>query len=222
MKKLIGPIAAQVLTVLPGFERKGSLLYSDSGNGLLHGIAFESSDGPKGSFFTWIFCQPLYVPATCLFFTFGHRIGGGRKWIPTRNENDSLIAGVRMAIVDEAPPFFSRVSTPSAFASYIAGTIDAPFNPHVAQARVYSHIIAGDFSSAVAEMTKLEDMLRRIFEPDSWVSDMLREVARFARVFREDRDAARNLLIDSANETRRALGIPVRRPEQGGDQRHSR
>src|SRR4051794_12366566 len=65
-----------LLPVLPKFAVRGSLVYRQPVGDLLYALSFETSSFTSSRIFVEAFVQPLFVPADCLWFTFGDRLGG--------------------------------------------------------------------------------------------------------------------------------------------------
>ncbi len=76
---------------LPGFGIQGHLVYYEQVEYLLRGFYFESSAFCADDFNIYVFVQPLFIPLTNLWFSFGHRLGelsskGIAKWWSISND----------------------------------------------------------------------------------------------------------------------------------------
>lgn len=148
---------------LPGFRVRRSLLYAWPFTTLLRGYYFESS-AQAATFYVWGFVQPLYIPTDYLYFTFGRRLeelGGGQLRRTLTPENmETVRREVLLAIEMQGKPFLSFFNDTQDLARAAARERGSPGefldcdpkDPHVAEARAYSWILADELDKALADL----------------------------------------------------------------------
>ena len=143
----------KLLTVLPGFTVKGSLVFVPPAQTILRGISFEGSSFDKTSFYVNFFVMPLCVPTEHLYFNFGDRVrhkGGGDRW---DKETPSLVDELCDALQRKALPFLSRAKSLIDFAKMASSL--SPSNPHTPRAIGFALARAGRYPEAVPVLDQL-------------------------------------------------------------------
>jgi hypothetical protein len=200
-----------IQATLPGFGRKGALLFDKDVDPLLRGIFIDSSRDPK-RLYVQVFVQPLYLPGSTFLFNMGWRLGG-RAWIiDDHTVSDDLVA----AISSQALPFLSSVKTPLDLAGAVIRT---PFlaqtspegqaptrinDPVCVRMRLYSLIYAEKSADAFAEFEKLKNLLTLQFE---WENAILQEAASILELSSHYPDQAVRKMEEWKIETMRILRL---------------
>ncbi len=192
-----------LLPDLPGYEVKGHLLYDRNYIYLLPGIYFESSSFNKERFTIDIFVQPLYIPATGLWWTFGNRLGmlakGRDVWWEYREENErTIMQEIGADIHRVGIPFLETRKTLKDFIAQYRNKVDFAGDTYVIETVAYGCILLGEYQKAEKIlgrfMIELDREIKR--KPEiSWLIDVQKRAKTILQHLQEKApDAARQQL----------------------------
>jgi hypothetical protein len=138
----------------PGLATKGSLCFFAPINDTLRGFQFEPSAFNQKDFYVTIFFLPLFVPLKSLHVTFGHRIGGGKRWNSGQVDLEPALARE----MREELPFLTGLNTPEDVARTLEPMTELP-NPNCLEAFSYALIKSGQIGPAAKALTSLLNSL---------------------------------------------------------------
>jgi hypothetical protein len=194
-------IEKSLLTDLPGFAIKGSMMVMCPVKHVLRGFCFEGSDFDKTSFYVYFFALPLCVPTKHLYFNFGDRLrsDGGDNW----NVNDpNLLAKLGAAIRREAMPFLSRAESLLGFVEIARSFSYA--NPHTPMAIAFTLARAGRINEAISVLDQLLPQLNLKVAWQSEIADQAKALK--AKLVANPSEAQQQLEAWEA-ESARNLGL---------------
>ena len=198
--------AEYLIPQMSGFVAKGNLVYRVPVGVVFTGFIFDSSGFDEESFNPDAFVQPLYVPLEHFAMTLGERLRGVWK---LRDKGDSSLADALLSRMKEQGwPLFEALGTPEGMARDVE-KLKSPKNHYVRQAAAYSSIWIGNHSEASRRLDELLEMLNEMSASQKWASDVHTEVTALKEVLTKNPEAARSLLVQWAEETRRKLDLPA-------------
>jgi hypothetical protein len=197
-------IEKRLLPDFPGFAVKGALMFIQPLGNTLRGFHWEPSAFSKRDFYVNMFFLPLYVPTKHLHFTFGHRVGGSKRWsADSRGLENALSSEMQKEV-----PFLNSLETTKEVAKALE-PLTKPnkvgyVNPHCYEAFAYALVQAG-------EMTAARDAINTLLNKVNLTVDWESEIASRAQLIRDkilDKpEKARELLAAWNSETIRNLKL---------------
>jgi hypothetical protein len=178
----------RLLPNFPGFTVKGKLLFISPVQNTIRGFYFEPSAFTGNDFYVNVFFLPLCVPAKCVHFTFGHRIGAEKRWRESAPNFDTNLTSEMLKEV----PFLSSLKTPKDVAKALE-PLTKRLNPHCLEAFAYT-LIQAEETGAAAEA--LDTLLRLADMNVVWQQ----EIASRARLIR-------NELLKNPEEAQKQLAV---------------
>lgn len=168
---------------LPGFTVKGHLLYDQNIDFLLSGLCFESSAFSQNSFTIDVFVQPLFIPATYLYFNFGDRIGLIFKnrdywWEYDENNEVQIMDEIHTAITTFGIPYLKKRNFLKGFITTYKN-FKPTENPHTIEGIAYSYILVEDYGKAQKHLSSLGKRLindAEYYQNASWIVEMQKRV----------------------------------------------
>jgi hypothetical protein len=197
-----------LLEGLPGFAVRGNLIHEQPVGSMLRAIFFDSSAFSKTTIYPGVFVQPLYVPRDHLTLTYGRRLARcGLEYIA--GEEQSLANRLLEGIREHAIPLFESLRTPETF------VVNAErwrwFRKDDCNnqwARALSLVKIGDIAGAKLWLRALRRSLSKDEGAGTWQGKLFKTGADFASLLDRDPQAARTLVGQWAELTRKALRLP--------------
>jgi hypothetical protein len=157
----------ELLSSLPGFSIRGSLMFLPPVEELLRGFSFEGSSFDKTSFYVSVFVLPLCVPTAHLYFNFGDRVRHGRGADRWSIERPHLVEELGAAVRRQAQEFLRPVESLKDFVR-VAKSFSLN-NPHTRAAIAFSLIRIGEFKKGASV---LNELLRQLDLKSDWQREM--------------------------------------------------
>lgn len=199
-------IEKRLLPSFPGFVSKGRLMFIEPIEHTLRGFHFDPSGFSKRDFYVNVFFLPLYIPASHLHLTFGHRLRNrsAQRW---SGDQPELEAALRSEMLKEVL-FLAGLKTADDVAKALqpfAKSNQAGYtNPHSHEALAYSLIRAGQAGKAA---TVIDSLLGSNDSNGDWEQE-IRARARLIRdKLRESLEEAERQLTVWQSETIHNLGL---------------
>ncbi|HYR11155.1 MAG TPA: hypothetical protein VEQ60_25465 [Longimicrobium sp.] len=209
VKQLAALYGRYLRDALPGTAVRRSLVYLHPVGDLLRGCHFESS-GPGGTrFVVHAFVQPLYVPFPSVDLTCGTRLGPGReRWFDLASEpEERVMAEVLRLIRTQAMPLFQRFAEPAHFARHGEELVSNTKAPDFVQAVAYSHLLAGEYVRAAAQLAGMLASLQARPDLRPFEREMLRRNQQLEATLRDRPADAVADLRQWRRETLRGIGL---------------
>jgi len=201
-KKDFEALGKRLITRMPGYECKGSLIFVAPIGSILRGIGFEGSSFDKNNFFVWAFAQPMYVLQEYFTFTLGWRLGGGggQIWNAQAGNLEEQLAA---AIEFEAMPFLSKVLSPLRLIDEVTKLPRMRTNT-VRRAFAYSYARAGEIKKACV----LFDETSKTLNPEiAWQKDEAEKTRALVETLKTDPVKAQAILQSNEEATVRNLKL---------------
>ncbi len=201
--------ARYLAAAFPELQLEGTLLLHPPIHYLLRGCHFESSSYSKSSVAVHAFVQPLYVPSTVLWLSFGKRLAGsdGRWWEMAERGEDVIMEEITNVIRREAIPLFQKLSTPGGFARSAEEFFGPAKDVSSLEAIAYSNFLSGNLPLASKQLEQLSREIEQL-EPDvEWLMEMQQRVELIASELSRNPNRVRKQLNTWRDETLEALGL---------------
>lgn len=157
----------ELLSSLPGFSIRGSLMFLPPVEELVRGFSFEGSSFDKTSFYVSVFVLPLCVPTEYLYFNFGNRVRHGRGADRWSIDRPHLLEELGAALKGQALEFLRPIELLYDFVK-VAKSFPLS-NPHTRQAIAYALIRVGEFKKGASV---LNELLRQLDLKSDWQREM--------------------------------------------------
>ena len=194
-----------ITSQLPGYFRKGRLIFAVPIRDVLRGFYIEDSDFSETAFYVTVFFLPLYVPTSHIHFAFGKRlrVHGGDRWdLGDPTVRETLLNCMQA----EGLSFFAGAAEPSELARTIEERWHGSRDPYALEGIAYSLARTGEFNAAVAALSGLRSILRPEIR---WQAHMDERAARLQNCIAVGAEGARELLDSWKAETVESLKLPV-------------
>jgi hypothetical protein len=197
----------------PGFTAARGLLFMEPVRHILRACGFQSSNFEPGGVYAGVSVTPLFVPANAIYGIFGDDVGGGcRVWVPTGENEASVMQELLAAIRAEGLPLLERLMTPADLVQGEEHSDADPDDPYLRQAIAYSCVLSPQpLQRGLAELDRLLDILERIMAEDEYDRSWPRAMAARARHLKwtveQSRDEAVRLLNMWRMQTLMNLGL---------------
>ena len=192
-----------LLPHLPGWAAKGTLLFATPIGDLLRALDFEPSGFERDVRRVRYFVLPLYVrDRTHVHFGFARVLGGvqggiGDHWFDFPVAGRAQVMGeIADLVKTEALPWLDRLQTPADLARHGADIHRNDRNTHVVAELAYSHVLAGQYDAARAQLLNVLGQVAAEPEP----GEPLLATAEAAELVRHDLD------VDPARAVQRLRG----------------
>lgn len=198
-------IEKRLLPSFPGFVSKGRLMFIQPVEHTLRGFHFDPSAFSKRDFYVNLFFLPLYVPASHVHLTFGHRLRNrsGERWSGDQPEFEAALRSEMLREVVFLAGLKTADDVVKALQPFAKPNQAGYTNPHSYEALAYSLIRAGQAGRAATVIDNLLSSNPKV--------DWEREIIARAGLIREKlsgsfEEAERQLTIWE-NETTHSLGL---------------
>lgn len=196
-------LAKQLLPDLPGWRLKGPLLLWPPVDHTLRGVCFEPSGFDKDGFYLTVFLLPLCVRRDYLIFNMGMRLGF--SWSAS---DPRLLPKLLNALRQEAMPYLADAQTPNDVIRLIRSRWGDGHDPYVHQTIAYLLARYGNRRDAIQAMDQVIHVLALNSDLASdWGEKMASEARMLRSKLEEDPEAARRLLREWEEESRRNLKL---------------
>ncbi len=197
-------IEKRLLSDFPGFTVKGALMFIQPLGDTLRGFHWEPSAFSKSDFYVNMFFLPLYVPTKHLHFTFGHRLGGDKRWSADSPDLKNALGSE----MKKELPFLNSLKAAKEVAKALE-TLTKPnkvgyVNPHCYEAFAYALVQAEQIAAAG---DVIETLLNKVNLTVGWESEIASRAQMIRDKLLDKSEKAQELLAAWKSETIRNLRL---------------